>query len=170
MTRITADWTARTSTDSRLLDVHAYWLTLGNRGSVPLRQNFSPKAIPRLLPFVILIDVVKEPRDFRFRVVGTAFSRAVAQDVTGRCIGEVFPADYRDEVFERWNAVVEHGGPSWGSGEMWAKERDFLRWQGVALPLHSDNREVNQLLGAAVFDRKTTAAEVEEGSNSVLVP
>jgi hypothetical protein len=151
---ITVERTSSPTTDKRLLELHAYWLSLSSEGSTPYRGAFKPAAIPSLLPSIFLIDVLNGPRNFRFRLVGTTFKTASGQELTGRLISEVFPPEFHQEVFDGWNAVVENGGPNWARGRFWLKEKDFLNWQGVALPLRAPNGATDQLLGAATFSSR----------------
>jgi hypothetical protein len=149
---IVVESTPNSTTDKRLLDLYAYWQALRRGDSIPFRKDFRPAAVSRLLPSILLIDVLNNPRDFRFRLAGNDFLTATGQELTGRLIGEVFPPEFRQDVFERWNAVVENGGPNWGRGKLWIKERDFMNWQGVVLPLRAEDGSVHQLLGAAAFE------------------
>lgn len=148
---IAVEWTAPQGMDSRLLGLHAYWLSICRNGEIPSRKDFNPAAIKELLPSVFLVDVTGKPADFRFRLVGTAFVRAAGRDITGLLTSEVFPPDFNLEVLEHWESVVEKRKPIWGTGQMWVKEREFLKWQGVVLPLQAETAEVVQLLGAGTF-------------------
>jgi PAS domain-containing protein len=122
---IRVEWEPAPGTDERLLKLHAHWLSICPNGLVPSRKDFKPAAIGSLLPFVFLVDVTSGPRNFRFRLVGTAFAPVIGREITGLLIDEVFPPQYNLEVLEGWNAVVEEYGPNWGSGDLWLKERDL---------------------------------------------
>ena len=149
---IVVERTANSATNKILLDVYAYWQSLRSGDSIPYRRDFRPAAIRRLLPYIILVDVLNDPRDFQFRLVGTAFITVTGQELTGRLISEVFPPQFRMEVFEGWNAIVENGGPNWACGNVWIENKDFISWQGVALPLRAETGSVDQLVGAGVFN------------------
>jgi len=138
-------------TDKRLLQVHAYWSNIRQDGRPPERNDFNPAAIPHLLPNIFLVDVLNDPRDFCFRLVGTTFLKATSQNLTGLKVTEAFPPEFSSQVLAGWNNVVEKGGPNWARGKVWMKEREFISWQGVALPFQSPGGEVLQLLGGAVF-------------------
>ncbi|HWA03631.1 MAG TPA: PAS domain-containing protein [Rhizomicrobium sp.] len=144
-------WEPGPKTDKRLLALHAHWLSISPEGGIPRRADFNPAAIPKLLPWVFLLDVLEDPREFRFRVVGTGFSDAVGRDLTGLTTAEVFPPAFRDEVLDRWNDIVSKGGPNWGSGSFWIEGREYLNWQGLVLPFRSENSRIEQLLGGVVF-------------------
>ena len=152
---ITVEQAPSPETDKRLVEFYGYWQGLRQGGNIPYRKDFSPAAIPSLLPFVVLVDVLDNPRDFRFRLTGSAFYQAVGQELTGQLIGDVFPPDFGSEVFAGWNAIVENGGPNWARGSLWREERDFLDWQGVLLPLQAADGTINQLVGAAAFNVRT---------------
>jgi len=48
-----------------------YWESKLNGRRMPARRDFEPVfEIPHLLPWVILVDVLREPLDFRYRVIG----------------------------------------------------------------------------------------------------
>jgi hypothetical protein len=139
------------ATDNRLLQVHAYWSSIRINEQPPNRSDFDPADIPDLLPNIFLVDVLSNPRDFRFRLVGTAFLQATTRDLTGLRITEAFPPEFSSQVLAGWNNVVENGGPNWARGQVWQKEREFIAWQGVILPFRSPSGQALQMLGGAVF-------------------
>lgn len=152
-TSISAEWAPNSETDGGLLELHAYWLSVGRNGQIPFRKDIQPTSMPRhLLRAVFLVDVLNEPRNFRFRLAGSAFREGSGQEVTGRLIDEVFPPDYTLQVRELWGAVVDGRRPRWGAGRMWSESRSFVDWQGVVMPVQSEGGEVIQLLGAIVFN------------------
>jgi hypothetical protein len=151
MTEIIVAWEPNAETDKRLLQVHAYWTGICHDGRPPERVDFSPAAIPHLLPWILLVDVLDNPRDFRFRLVGTAFTQIVRQDLTGLRVTEAFPPEFASRVLDGWNEVIANGGPNWARGKLWKKEREFIHWQGVILPFWSPGGAISQLLAAAAF-------------------
>jgi len=153
---IETGWTPPQGADDRLLRLYAYWFSICQSGEIPIRKDLNPSAIKELLPSVFLVDVTGKPARFRFRLVGTSFSQAAGRNITGLLTSDVFPPDFDLEVLEHWGSVVEMRKPKWGGGQMWVKEREFLKWRGVVLPLQDEAGEVSQLLGASTFG---TAAE-----------
>jgi PAS domain-containing protein len=55
----------------RLRAALTYWDAKRQNKLMPPRSDIDPVEIPRLLPYVMLIDVVREPLDFRYRLMGT---------------------------------------------------------------------------------------------------
>lgn len=154
--RITIGWEPEPDTHERLQDLHAYWLSIRAGGGIPRRKDFDPTAVPALLRNIVLLDVTDDPRNFRFRLVGGAFAESVGRDVKGLSVADVFPAGFSGEVFRAWNMSVEQRRPVWAHGQMWTEGRAFLKWQGVVLPLQSDDGKIGQLLGGGIFDVTST--------------
>src|SRR5689334_3183098 len=102
---IETKWTPPATADSRLLKFHSHWVSLGRDGSVPYRKEFKPFAIPELLPFICLVDVLNSLRDFRIRLAGTAIAQGLGQEITGRMIAEIFPPEFNSEVIYHWTMV-----------------------------------------------------------------
>ena len=118
---------------------------------MPARSDIDPVDVPRLLPFIFLVDVLNDPRDFRFRLAGTHFRNFAGTEVTGRLIGEVFPPEFNAEVLYHWSNCVDRQAPVVGSGKLWVPDRDHVEWEGVVLPLSPDGTSVNMLLGGVIF-------------------
>ena len=50
----------------------AYWESKRSGRRMPARRDFDPVfEVPRLLPWIVLVDVLHEPLDFRFRLIGS---------------------------------------------------------------------------------------------------
>ena len=52
----------------------AYWRSKQVDSRLPSRSDIRPEEVPRLLPYLFLVDVTRRPIGFRFRLVGTAFT------------------------------------------------------------------------------------------------
>jgi hypothetical protein len=54
----------------------AYWEGKLSGRPMPTRRDFDPVfEIPHLLPWIMLVDVLREPLDFRYRLIGTSNSK-----------------------------------------------------------------------------------------------
>ena len=148
---ITAHWDMTAAVDQRLHQLHTYWKSRCGARRMPGRSDIDPVDVPGLLPFIFLVDVLSDPRDFRFRLAGTHFRDFAGREVTGLPIGEVFPPAFNAEVLYHWSACVDRGAPAVGSGSLWVPERDHVGWEGIVCPLSPDGTLVNMLLGGAIF-------------------
>lgn len=101
--------------DERLREGYGYWRRKAAGRRMPRRADIDPAEIPRLLPYVRLVDVV-EQRRFRYRLVGTETRQHHTIDPTGRYLDEVLSAPsgpriialYAECVRDRRPIYVEH--------------------------------------------------------------
>ncbi|MGC2411407.1 MAG: PAS domain-containing protein [Stellaceae bacterium] len=148
---ITANWDMTAAVDQRLHQIHNYWKSRCRNREMPSRRDIDPIDVPRLLPFIFLVDVLNDPRDFRFRLTGTHFRDFVGTEITGLMISEVFPPAFAAEVHHHWSNCVDRRAPAVGSGKLWVAERSHVEWEGIVLPLSPDGENVNMLIGGAIF-------------------
>jgi len=148
---ITANWEMSAAADPRLRQIHAYWQSRCGDRRMPSRADIDPVDVPALLPFIFLVDVLSDPRDFRFRLTGTHFRDFSGLELTGLRIGEAFPPEFAAEVHHHWSSCVDRGLPAVGSGRLWLPGRDHVGWEGVILPLSPDGASANMLLGGVIF-------------------
>jgi PAS domain len=66
----------------RLRVAYGYWLGKRQGRMMPCRSDIEPVEIPALLPYVMLIDVIADPLDFRYRLIGTAARNVMRRDYT----------------------------------------------------------------------------------------
>ena len=68
-----------------------YWQSKLAGRSMPTRADLDPPLeIPRLLPWIILTDVLlRDPLDFRYRLIGTAIRDRIAGNYTGMRLMEL---------------------------------------------------------------------------------
>lgn len=120
------------------------------------RADFDPVDVPRLLPHVWLFDVLREPLDFRYRVVGTNIVAAMKLDPTGRTLSAVY-TDARDEigpVWERLEFIVGSGQATWRRGVAIASRfdtRDTI--ENLMLPFVDAGGSVEMVFGLSVIYR-----------------
>jgi len=71
------------TTEERSRAFAAYWASLPKVDLIPRRDSFRPEAIPRLLPNVVIHELVS-PEMLRLRLVGSAVTQDYGQEITGR--------------------------------------------------------------------------------------
>jgi hypothetical protein len=140
-----------------------YWREVRpGAGLFPGRQHFDPAAVTKLLPWVRLYDVFRDPLRFRYRVIGTELVRHLGRDPTGTWFGDDVPdaaqsKAYRDLVF-----VASGNGLSYHRGyPVFTKEhKDHLTAERILLPLAKNGRDVDMILGLSVLHAAATTRQV----------
>jgi len=126
---------------------YRYWrdITPAGRG-LPGRQHFDPVEVPRLLRYVLLLDVLKGGRDLRVRLAGTATRPIFGRDPTGLTYREIFGEAARD-VLGNYRHVMGTRLPSFRAGRSLIKSvpayRDLER---VIFPLAADGERIDMFL------------------------
>jgi hypothetical protein len=74
-------------TSERVKEFHRYWRSKSADG-LPPRRAIDPVEIPRLLPYLVIADIEREPLRIRYRLVGTRVAEANGSDFTNRYLDE----------------------------------------------------------------------------------
>ena len=123
---------------------------------MPRRADIDPTAMsPRLLPNVMLTDVVDGGARFRFRLVGTEAVTGIGSDLTGRHVDEVNQsAPYRDYITQLYRRVVAEHVPLFSMSHYF-KSGDltggYHATQRLMCPLSSDGGTVDIVFTCQIF-------------------
>jgi hypothetical protein len=98
-------------TSDLLKDGLAYWQRIRGSRLMPARADLDPVHIPRLLPHVMLIDVLREPLDFRFRLLGSKHDRILGDNYRGRLLSELPHMAKGTPIWELFEGVVTERRP-----------------------------------------------------------
>lgn len=128
-------------------ELFAYWAGLRHGARLPGRQDIQPGDFKRLLPTISLIDVTRDPLDFRLRLAGTGLYGVYGREITGKGLDEVYNSAAADYWRTELTKIVEDKRPAVGVHS--------LSWRGAAhmsilwlrLPLASNGVDVDMILG-----------------------
>lgn len=149
-----ADRSGRSIMASGLLhELLAYWRSCCQGDALPRRADIDPTDIPRLLPYLLLTEVLADGR-YRYRLVGTEVERSFGTAMTGRHIDELMYGDYRSYIEGLYRRVVAErqpifSGSRYGGGDGGGP----LYTERVMLPLSNDGAAVDMVLSAQIFRR-----------------
>ena len=139
--------------DPLLAEARAYWDGKRAGRAMPARRDIDPAEIPRLLPYVMLIDVLADPPDFRYRLIGTQARSLLRRDYTGQLFSEL-PGKGPDSVL--WQGCAEavaarapvSRSPPYVGPERWLRDCG-----NILLPLSEDGARVDMILKIVSFTR-----------------
>ena len=124
----------------------AYWKNLRDKNGHVSVDEIDPLNMWPALGFVMLVDVVDEGADFRFRVYGSAIAQSVDVDVTGQLMSQApwkgvvmdfFYAVYRAVLIRPEPLYTEHEPPA---------SIGVKRWHRLMLPLVDSDKKVCRVL------------------------
>jgi hypothetical protein len=140
-------------TDPRLSQVHDYWCGKLARRGMPRRADIDPTEIPKLLPDVMLVDVLPQGR-YRYRLIGTQNTVAHGMNATGRYLDEVLPGpEYKAHVIALYDECVAARRPLYSECLFMAPGRRApeRHTKVLFMPLAEDGETVNMVFVVQVF-------------------
>ena len=155
---MTVEQGAETIAEPQLRDLYLYWTGKRGERQFPARADIVPEDIGKLLPFVLLLDVLEGGRHLRFRLVGT--DAAAGIDPTGKLMHEAVPDGiYRDHI----TALFRRGAT--GPGALYSRSsyaygdvegpRSISR---LFMPLAGDGETIDMMLVGQMADRAAHVA------------
>lgn len=154
-----ADAAAAISADSirapSLRNLLGYWRTKNaHLGRLPARADLQPDEMLPFLPFVALITVQNQQPRFQFRLVGTGIVGAFGRETTSRAVDETLFGDNAMEVEQFFSIPVQNLGPAYATGKYTVTPTGrSLPFETLLVPLSSDGRSIDMLLGGLVGER-----------------
>ena len=132
-----------------------YWESKLAGRRMPSRRDFDPVfEIPALLPWVMLVDVLRDPPDFRYRLIGTGIASRSRRDHTGHLFSELSRTGPDSVVWKDRIAVVETRAPKLTAPAYIGKDKLIQGVAGIHLPLSSDGGMVDMIFTFVAYQTR----------------
>lgn len=142
-------------TSERLKRLLRYWQSIAGDTDIPERAAFSPTDVPpEDLPYVILLDVHGGGTDFSYRLVGSGVVGFVGHEFTGNSISDYQHLHEPPEMRDAYVLAVQERRPTLYEGTLERFDKEYVRYERLALPLaeQSAERPVIQILAVFEFE------------------
>ncbi|MGO8918965.1 MAG: PAS domain-containing protein [Stellaceae bacterium] len=141
--------------DERIRRLYDYWKAVHPpSGGLPGRQHVDPIAMSKLLPWLWMVDVERNPLRFRYRLVGTEQVSAMDADFTGRFLDEVHPRFLAGFTYPHYVAAAERSEINYYRGApIFHINKEYVSIERLLLPLAKNGRDVDMLLAITVYHR-----------------
>jgi hypothetical protein len=126
--------------------LYDYWLDCAT-GAIPTRADINPSCIPRLLPYITLVDVCNDIGKSKVRLAGTRIRDVYDREITDLCLDELDFGDKRSYWMAAYKHTANEGKPTQGivRGPRVNKEHLVQYW--LKLPLaHADKPGIAMIL------------------------
>ncbi|MBG04686.1 MAG: hypothetical protein CMM59_11505 [Rhodospirillaceae bacterium] len=133
---------------------YEYWRSKCKDGALASRSDLDPIEIPAILPHIILLDVEKNPRDFRYRLIGTLVCKHLLQDWTGTHMSEIEHQKPPSTIWLNCERVVDTRRPLKANTPYIGPYKEFLEAEDIILPLEGPDGSINMLFVLADYIRK----------------
>lgn len=141
-----------------------YWYQQADGRTMPDRSDIKPHDIPRHLPFVSLIEIEREPLNFRFRLAGTQLRSVYDKEMTNCLLSDLDKRQNRDYWISACERIAHTGRPTQGILRGPDSARDHLVQFWLRLPLSAGRNGPTLILGLdkciPVSDVETTAGNI----------
>src|SRR5262249_43148132 len=133
-----------------LKQLYAYWDARRAGRALPARRDIDPLDLRFVLGHVMLIDVLRDPVRFRFRLHGSELAFRAGYDMTGKLVDDLPNAENRAILLGRCRLLLETRQAIAVASERRLDTRVF-NYEVIWLPLADDGETINMLLGGAVY-------------------
>lgn len=130
-----ASFTLPDDASQRIRQIFGYWQSKCGARPFPSRADIDPVEIPRLLPYITMVDVRREAPRFVFRLVGTEAARLLMADLTGKPVGVGIKPSELPEVLSRFTRVADGYECIYHRKRMQRDANDFMTVDRIMLPL-----------------------------------
>jgi hypothetical protein len=136
--------------------LRGYWDAKRGPRAMPSRADIKPSEIRDHLPWMIMVEVLPDLSDFRYRLIGTMVTQYFLNDATGKTIREAF-AERGEAATKAVQAMFRKTArdklPMRSFGDAGWIAPGFEEFEAIYLPLSDDGETVNMILHAFVFDQ-----------------
>jgi hypothetical protein len=135
-----------------LQDALAYWESKRAGRKMPARRDFDPVLeIPKLVPWVALVDVLRDPLDFRFRLIGSGIVDRSRKNNTGKLFSEISEFGPGSYLWGHRASVVETCALLRAEPPYVGRTHGVSRVADIHLPLSEDDTVVNMIFTVVAF-------------------
>ena len=136
----------------------AYWQGLRRGRRLPARADIDPAEIPKLLAGTLLIDVLREPLDFRYRLIGSEIDAITHRNFRGMRFSEIPQMRRGNRLWAQFEQVVETRRPLWSEVPYVGADPFISGIRHCLMPLGADGETVDMIFAVIDVER---AAETQ---------
>lgn len=122
-----------------------YWCQLRGDREFPCRADLDPLDIPHLLPTISLIDVLTDPVDFRFRLIGEHPASGHSVRI-GQSAFDLPEQDSRTRILARYQRCIDERHPILDVYKHVSTNQTHYRVEAITCPLSNDGNTIDTLL------------------------
>ena len=139
-------------------EAYSYWRSKASGSMLPGREAIDPLELPAVLPWLNLVDVVRDGDKYRFRhrLIGTGIVGRFGRDSTGSWFEDLYAPEFLDSHLKDYVELVQTGRPALARVPLPVKEKSFITYQRLALPLATDGAVIDMIMVILDFDEPGT--------------
>jgi hypothetical protein len=127
------------------------WEQKRGQREFPARADFDPLDLKYILGNLSLVDVLRDPLRFRYRIHATNVAERIGDELTGKEVAALTHADHRNRALEHFIQVVQARKPSVHFRHHETIDQRIWNYEVLVLPLSSDGATIDMLLSALMW-------------------
>ncbi|MCC7045275.1 MAG: PAS domain-containing protein [Alphaproteobacteria bacterium] len=136
--------------DEAIAHVYRLWTARRGARAMPTPNELRPEEFGIALGKVNLLDVLRDPLRFAFRVRGGIIAGVLQQDMRGRDVGEMQPPEYRDMLLAHYTEAATAAAPTHYLIRQ-SRNRVMNEYRRLILPLGGADGTVERLLSVSAW-------------------
>lgn len=130
-----------------------YWLKRcpNEPDRFPAREDINPAHLGRHMAHIIILDVLNNPRDFQYRLVGTYARSFMHNDDTGKKFSELPGKGPDSSIWATKLRVLSQRKPLLEEVKYVGPQADFTRVLTLHLPLAKDGQNIDMIVSVLNF-------------------
>ncbi len=129
-----------------------YWNRKRGDRMMPARADIDPTEIPKLLPHIMITDVIDGGARFRYRLFGTALVEGYGRDATGRYVDEMLAPERVTALHAFYQTMCKTRRPYYVRTHYPTASNFNLVSNRIVAPLSSDGTTIDKMITALTFD------------------
>lgn len=130
----------------------AYWQQIRGHHDLPAKADLDPAQIRKLLPYLTIEELHRDPLRVRFRLVGTEQARFAAMDYTGYWLHELpWRPDVIVDLLGNYRRLIAAHAPIFGAARYAWNDGYVKTFEWALFPLSTDGRTIDHIVGVEDF-------------------
>jgi hypothetical protein len=131
---------------------YAHWDSCRRGREFPARADLDPCDFTYALPYVSLLDVLRDPLRFRFRLQGTGIVDRTGVDMTGKFVHEMKDRRHYEMATGHFIEVIETRRPSVKIRDAYITDQRVWNCEVLILPLSSNGADIDMLTSCIAWN------------------
>jgi len=130
---------------------YADWEVRRRGREFPARRDFDPCDLAYALGYVSLMDVLRDPVRFRFRLQGTSVAERTGVDMTGKFVDEMKDRRHRDMATGHFRETVEARQPVVKIRRAYVTDVRVWNCEILVVPLANADADIDMLMSCIAW-------------------
>ncbi|HKX07283.1 MAG TPA: hypothetical protein VJN67_03785 [Stellaceae bacterium] len=131
------------------------WRAAASGGALPSECAVNPLGLAEAAGFSGLIDVLRNPLDFKYRYFGPKMATALGADYTGRRVSELDPRKYIGLLMVDYVSAVNDREPVFSRLAMHLDAKRQWSYVRLLMPLSNSGRDADAIWAVTHYDGGT---------------